>query len=166
MGKPLILVTMGTNDYPFTRLYNYIKSDPLYQSTDVEWFVQTGTCEVDEAPVSGQVHELISRADMEALVRRSALVISHCGIGSLNLMLRYRKRVIFVPRVEKHGEFSDDHQLQIAAEIKNSRMTVVFPDQDFPRLDVAQIRNEELFSEPVDITNYDLARVVKYKLTA
>jgi len=128
MVKPLILVTMGTNDYPFTRLYEYIKNDPLY-------------------------HE------------RSALVISHCGIGSLNLMLKYRKRVIFVPRVQQHGEFSDDHQLQIAAELTNKRMQVVRPEDNFPQLDYQQILADNVLAEPVDITNYELARIVNLKLT-
>lgn len=166
MVKPLILVTMGTNDYPFTRLYEYIKNDPLYLDQGVEWFIQTGTCEVLNPPASGVVEELIPRNEMEQLVKRSSLVISHCGIGSLNLMLQYRKRVIFVPRVARFNEFSDDHQLQIAGEIKNSRMTIVYPDDTFPALDGNQIANDHIFSEPVDITNYDLARVVELKLTA
>lgn len=165
MVKPLILVTMGTNDYPFTRLYTSVKNDPLYHDPSCEWFVQTGFCDAEILPACGVVETLIPRQDMEDLVKRSALVISHCGIGSLNLMLKYRKRVIFVPRVQRHNEFSDDHQLQIAREIKNKRMTVVFPDDEFPRLNLEQIQGDSAISEPVDITNYNLARVINYKLT-
>ena len=165
MVKPLILVTMGTNDYPFTRLYDYIKNDPLYQDDRCEWFVQTGSCKTDDLPAAGVVETLIPRADMEDLVRRSALVISHCGIGSLNLMLKYRKRVIFVPRVARFNEFSDDHQLQIAAELSNKRMQVVYPEGVFPTLDYEQICKDNVLSEPVDITNYELARIVNLKLT-
>jgi len=165
MVKPLILVTMGTNEYPFTRLYNHIKNDPLYRDDRCEWFVQTGSCKADSHPANGVVEALIPRSDMEDLVRRSALVISHCGIGSLNLMLKYRKRVVFVPRVQAHKEFSDDHQLQIAAEIKNTRMQVVGPEDDFPPLNYDQICTDNVLSEPVDITNYDLARIINLKLT-
>jgi len=165
MVKPLILVTMGTNDYPFTRLYDYIKQDPLYRDDRCEWFVQTGSCQVEKHPACGVVETLIPRADMEDLVRRSALVISHCGIGSLNLMLKYRKRVIFVPRVAKHKEFSDDHQLQIAAELKNPRMQVVYPEDEFPALNYDKIVDDNVLSDPVDITNYELARIVNLKLT-
>ncbi len=166
MVKPLILVTMGTNDYPFNRLYNYIKQDPLFKSDSCDWFIQYGACELADKPQSGQVHQLIPRADMEALIKRAALVISHCGIGSLNLVLQYRKQVIFVPRVQKHGEFSDDHQLQIASKITNRRMKVVMPGDKFPALDLEQIKAEAPQTEPVDITNYDLARIINYKLTA
>ena len=165
MAKPLILVTMGTNDYPFTRLQQAIENEPLYHDPRCEWFVQTGASEVSSHPACGVVEKLIPRADMENLVRRSSLVISHCGIGSLNLMLQDKKRVIFVPRVSSHGEFSDDHQLQIANEIGNRRISVVYPDDQFPSLSYQQLCDEELLAEPVDITNYDLARVVNFKLT-
>lgn len=165
MARPLILVTMGTNEYPFSRLYNYIKNDPLYLDDRCEWFVQSGSCETTTRPACGVIEALIPRSDMEDLVRRSALVISHCGIGSLNLMLKYRKRVVFVPRVASHKEFSDDHQLQIAAEIKSRRMQVVFPSDEFPALSYEQIVADNVLSEPVDITNYDLASIVNLKLT-
>lgn len=165
MARPLILVTMGTNDYPFTRLYKYLLREPLYRDERCEWFIQSGVVDITEAPANGEATSLVSRKEMEDLVRRSALVISHCGIGSLNLMLKYRKQTIFVPRVSAHGEFSDDHQLQIAGEIKNRRMQVVFPDDSFPILDYEALRAEPEASTPVDITNYKLARIIEYKLT-
>ena len=166
MVRPLILVTMGTNDYPFDRLYKAICNDPLYSDERCEWFVQYGSCENVKPPKSGVAEPLISRADMENLVRRSALVISHCGIGSLNLMLKFRKRTIFMPRVAAHNEFSDDHQLQIAGEINNRRISVVFPEDEFPPIDYDQLLTDNVLSEPVDITNYELAKIIKQKLTA
>jgi len=156
---------MGTNDYPFNRLYEYIKNDPLYKDSGVDWFIQTGTCQVAEPPSSGVVEKLVTRAEMEELVQRSSLVVSHCGIGSLNLMLQYQKRVIFVPRVSKYEEFSDDHQLQIAREIRNKNMTIVYPEDEFPLLKVPNARSIDARNDPVDITNYELARVIEFKLT-
>ena len=166
MVRPLILVTMGTNDYPFNRLYNAIQQDPLYHDPRCEWFVQYGSCEGIKPPAYGVAEPLISRSEMEDMVRRSALVISHCGIGSLNLMLKYRKRTIFMPRVSAHNEFSDDHQLQIAREIKNRRISIVLPEDEFPSIDYDQLVADNVLSEPVDITNYELAKVIKQKLTA
>ena len=165
MARPLILVTMGTNDYPFTRLQRALEQEPLYQDARCEWFIQTGASEVSAQPACGEVVKLIPRTQMEDLVRQSALVISHCGIGSLNLMLQYKKKVIFVPRVSRFGEFSDDHQLQIAREIGNHRMSVVYPEDNFPVLDYQELCEQKILSAPVDITNYDLARVVNFKLT-
>ena len=166
MARPLILVTMGTNDYPFDRLNSAIQNDPLYNDNRCEWFVQYGSCSNVVQPKNGVVEPLVSRADMEDLVRRSALVISHCGIGSPNLMLKYRIRTVFMPRVAAHNEFSDDHQLQIAGEINSSRISVVFPDDEFPSIDYDQLVSDNVVSEPVDITNYELAKIIKQKLTA
>ena len=42
----------------------------------------------------------------------------------------------------------------------------MYPDDDFPTLDLSQIESDNLTTNPVDITNYDLARVVELKLTA
>ena len=165
MVRPLILVTMGTNDYPFDRIYKYIREDPLYSDDRCRWYIQCGSAEISIKPVCGDVVSLIPREEMEALIKEAALVISHCGIGSLNLMLKYRKKTIFVPRVREYGEFSDDHQLQIASEIRNNRMEVVFPQDNFPPLSYKELCDEPTSVAPRDITNYELARVIEYKLT-
>ncbi|WBA81514.1 glycosyltransferase [Endozoicomonas sp. GU-1] len=164
MAQPLILVTMGSNGYPFQRLVDYLRNEPLYNSNDCRWYIQTGGFDIQEKPFVGTVVDLISRTEMEDLVKQSHLVISHCGIGSLNMLLQYRKRVIFVPRVAQYGEFSDDHQLQIANEIHNKKMDVVFPGDMFPTIDKNKLTSEHLYQEPIDITNYSLSKIIKKKL--
>ena len=47
-------------------------------------------------------------------------------------MLSYQKHVIFVPRVAKYNEFSEEHQLQIANEIGSELFTVTLPDTPMP----------------------------------
>ena len=76
MVRPLILVTMGTNDYPFDRLYSSIQKDPLYDDDRCEWFIQYGNIENVRQPKFGIAESLVSRVEMEEMVRRSALVIS------------------------------------------------------------------------------------------
>jgi UDP-N-acetylglucosamine transferase subunit ALG13 len=160
MDKPLILVTMGTNGYPFLRLAEYLTSQPIFRSDQVEWFIQTGGFEV-LPPACGRIVNMVAREEMVSLVQRASLVVSHCGIGSLYMMLEYRKQVIFVPRVARYGEFSDDHQLQIANEIHNPRMKVIFPDDQFPMLELDEIRSSSIYKEPVNITNFKLADIIK-----
>lgn len=104
---------------------------------------------------------MVAREEMVSLVQRASLVVSHCGIGSLYMMLEYRKQVIFVPRVARYGEFSDDHQLQIANEIHNPRMKVIFPDDQFPMMDLDEIRSSSIYKEPINITNFKLADIIK-----
>lgn len=115
---------------------------------------------MESVPADGEMIESVSRTRMEDMVKQSDFVVSHCGIGSINMMLSYRKRVIFVPRVAAHSEFSDDHQLQIAVEINNPRMKVVMPDEDMPEITMDELRDEKL-EEPIDITNYAFSAHIK-----
>jgi len=159
-----ILVTTGTCEYPFTRLAEMLYSHPLYQHPNVRWTIQTRGNKLDVLPRNGEVVELITRQEMEELILNSHYVISHCGVGSINLMLTYQKMATFVPRVAEFGEFSDDHQLQIANEISGSRFQVVKPGEQLPALTFEELIAVDRISDPVDITNYDLANSIKEKL--
>jgi UDP-N-acetylglucosamine transferase subunit ALG13 len=162
--NPLVLVTMGTNAYPFHRLIEFIASLDIYHDQNVRWFIQTGGFEVKEKPKNGEVVDMTTRDEMEALVKESSLVISHCGIGSINQMLSYQKKVIFVPRVEQYGEFSDDHQLQIARELTNSNMTIVFPDGALPSFSFENLIDIPRYDQVIDITNHGFASVIEKKI--
>lgn len=159
--KPIVLVTVGTNQYDFTRLFNLLKNMPLYHDERVEWVIQASHNTVEQLPANGKVVNMISRDEMEGLVKASSLVISHCGIGSINLMLSYQKQVLFVPRVERYQEFSDDHQLQIANEIGSNLFQVIFPDETMPEITYDSLADTKIVTEPVDTTNYTMATKLK-----
>lgn len=157
---PLILVTVGTNQYDFTRLFTMLEQHPLYQDKRVKWVIQAGHNKLSQLPENGDVVDMISRDEMESLVKQASLVISHCGIGSINLMLSYQKKVLFVPRIAKYAEFSDDHQLQIANEISSELFTVVLPDTPMPSLTFETLAARERLVRPVDTTNYVMAKAL------
>lgn len=161
VGCPVILVTVGTNQYDFNRLFTMLAELPLYNDKRVKWVIQASHNKVEHLPANGEVVEMISRDEMESLVKQSSLVISHCGIGSINLMLSYQKKVVFVPRVAKYNEFSDDHQLQIANEIGSDLFTVVLPDTPMPKITYEELAEREILTEPVDTTNYVMAKALK-----
>ena len=162
--KPLVLVITGTNSYPFPRLIAEMAKLDIYQDPNVRWFIQTGGFEVDVKPANGEIVDMVTKDKMDALVQESSLVISHCGVGSINHMLIYQKKVIFVPRLERFGEFSDDHQLQIAKELSNPNMAVVYPDELLPVYPVAELIAIPRFDQPIDITNHAFAAVIDKKL--
>jgi len=155
---PVILVTVGTNQYDFDRLFSMISKMPLYRDSGVKWVIQKGHNQLKTPPANAEIVDMISRDDMEALVKSASLVISHCGIGSINLMLSYQKKVFFVPRVAKHNEFSDDHQLQIANEIGSELFTIIPPEQEIPPITLTELKNRDLVIEPVDTTNTAMAQ--------
>lgn len=158
--KPLILVTVGTSQYDFKRLFALLAELPLYQDKRVKWVIQAAHNKVVHMPANGEVVEMISRDEMESLVKQSSLVISHCGIGSINLMLSYQKNVVFIPRVAQYDEFSDDHQLQIANEISSNLFTVTLPDTPMPELTFEELAEREILTTPVDTTNYSMSKAL------
>lgn len=159
--KPLVFVTFGSNGYQFDRLLKHLTLTEAFNDERVDWIVQMGYESV-KAPRAGiEYVNLMSRKEMEECVKKASLVVSHCGIGSLNMMLRYQKQVIFVPRVAKYDEFSDDHQLQIAGELKNKSFNVVLPDVSFPEISYESLITIETNKQPIDIVNYEFANQIK-----
>lgn len=157
-SKPIVFVTVGTNQYDFDRLFDYIYNSKIYKDERVNWIIQTAHNKLKFMPKCGQVLSMVGRDEIESIVRSSSLVISHCGIGSINLMLSYQKQVIFVPRVKKFDEFSDDHQLQIAKEINSDLFQVVFPKDEFPSPTYEELMSIKIAKESVDITNHIFAK--------
>lgn len=162
--KPIIFVTVGTNQYDFDRLFTMLSKLTLYHSDKVEWIIQAAHNKLKVAPKSGKVVSLVSRDEMQSYVQNASVVISHCGIGSINLMLSYQKRVFFIPRLSKYKEFSDDHQLQIANEIGNDLFTIIHESEVLPDLTLDLITSYPLLKHPVDTTNYKVAKDIKNEL--
>ncbi|QUM76994.1 beta-1,4-galactosyltransferase [Moritella sp. 24] len=162
--KPLVLVTTGTNAYPFPRLIEAMAKLAIYNDPNVRWFIQTGGFDVKDKPANGEIVAMVAKDKMDSLVKESSLVISHCGVGSINHMLIFQKKVIFVPRLEQFGEFSDDHQLQIAKELCNPNMSVVYPDELLPEYSVAELISIPRYDKTIDITNHNFASVIDKKL--
>jgi UDP-N-acetylglucosamine transferase subunit ALG13 len=160
-GKPIILVTVGTSQYDFDRLFEMLYKQPLYDNAEVRWVIQTGHNKLKHLPANGKIIDMTTRSEMEQLVKSASLVISHCGIGSINQMLAYQKKVLFVPRVSKFNEFSDDHQLQIANEISSKIFTVLMPEQVMPTITLGELLDRKIVTSPVDTTNYKMANELK-----
>lgn len=158
---PIILVTVGTNQYDFSRLFEMLYKQPLYKSDDVKWVIQKGHNTLCQHPKKGEVFDMISRDEMAGLVKKASLVISHCGIGSINQMLSFQKKVIFVPRVARFNEFSDDHQMQIANEIGSELFDIVLPDSEMEEIQLSELTDRELVVEAVDTTNHLMASKIR-----
>jgi UDP-N-acetylglucosamine transferase subunit ALG13 len=162
--KLKIFVTVGTNQYAFSRLFDELEKQPLYHSDKIQWIIQNGHSILTKKPPNSIIRDFVTRTEMENYTKEANLVISHCGIGSINLMLAYQKRVLFVPRLAKYNEFSDDHQLQIASEIENNLFTVADDQRPFPEITEEELKKAVFLQEPVDTTNNKVAFDIKAAL--
>jgi UDP-N-acetylglucosamine transferase subunit ALG13 len=109
----MILVTVGTEKFPFNRLMRWV--DQLLRDDligDEEVIVQYGTCTF--LPGGVKVYRLLREQDFKDLVRRARLVIAHCGEGTVLLLDRMEIPFLLMPRSQRYQEHVDDHQVELA----------------------------------------------------
>jgi len=126
--------------------------------------VQFGSSSKISMPSTTELAEFFSREKSESLYKASSLVFSHCGIGSIFNSLKYNTPTILFPRLKNHQEFSDDHQLQIAAELTtNPLLLIVDENNDNIVADFLAFveRVQTVKKQEVDLINYDLANQIK-----
>lgn len=103
----MILVTLGTQKQPFTRLLEQIEKSNIKD----EIIVQAGHTKFESEKM--QIFDFIDYGKMEKLVEKADLIITHGGTGSIVGPLKKGKKVIACARLKKYGEHVDDHQEQI-----------------------------------------------------
>lgn len=103
----MIFVTLGTQKEPFTRLLDYIENSNIKQRI----IVQAGYTRYESERM--EIAKFFSPEEVEDLIKKSRLVITHGGTGSILTSLRHNKKTIACARLKKYGEHVDDHQREI-----------------------------------------------------
>jgi UDP-N-acetylglucosamine transferase subunit ALG13 len=109
----LILVALGTQDKPFSRLLDGVKAcieNGLIQEKVV---VQAGLTPYRYEKM--EIFDLLDKDEFGALLNRADLLITHAGAGSILSGLKAHKKVIACARRQQYGEHTNDHQVQILA---------------------------------------------------
>lgn len=104
----MIFVTVGTHEQPFNRLVEYM--DKWAMNHEEEVVIQYGYSTY--IPKFAIASKLYSYKEMNELIERARIVITHGGPSSFIAVLDKGKNPIVVPRQRKHGEHVNDHQLQ------------------------------------------------------
>jgi UDP-N-acetylglucosamine transferase subunit ALG13 len=143
----MILVTLGTIPYPFSRAIEWL--DTLLQNNAIESpvFVQYGVSNVDILQARAQpltLRSLVDASEFVELIDKATLVISHAGQGSTRLLASRGARFILIPRLKKYGEHVDDHQhmfcqavsslgIQYCLSFQELEQAVIEPPPQLPR---------------------------------
>ncbi|MDD3242007.1 MAG: GtrA family protein [Bacilli bacterium] len=124
----MILVTLGTQDKSFKRLLKEI--DKLIEKGIIkeEVIVQAGYTEYYSNNM--KIFDLISREEMDRLIDKANLIITHGGVGSIIGAISKKKKVIAVARLSKYDEHTNDHQLQIVKEFSDMNYIIDGTDLD------------------------------------
>jgi UDP-N-acetylglucosamine transferase subunit ALG13 len=107
-----VFVSVGTHPQPFDRLLREIDRLVGDKKVKAQVFAQTGNCVY--RPKSFPGSRLLGSDEFEKKIRWADVVVSHAGAGTIISALREKKPLVLVPRLQKFGEHTNDHQLDLA----------------------------------------------------
>lgn len=134
----MILVTLGTQKQPFTRLLDAIENSKIKDKI----IVQAGHTKYDSKKM--QIFDFIDYEEMNKLVDEADLIITHGGTGSIVGPLKKNKKVIACPRLKKYGEHVDDHQIQIVEMFSDVGYILKLDENDDIDKLVKEIKNRKM----------------------
>ena len=129
----MILVLLGTQDKPFNRLLKEISNLKKNKVIKDKVIAQIGCSNFEDDMI--EIFDFKPKEDIEKLIEDARVIIAHAGVGTLTECLSRNKKIIAVPRLKKHGEHTNDHQLQITKEF--AAKNYVLPLYDVKKLEIA-----------------------------
>lgn len=109
--ESMIFVTLGTQDKSFKRLLDIMEDSINKNEIKEEVIVQAGYTKYKSDKM--KIFDYINMEDFDEYMEKCDLLITHGGVGSILSGLKYKKKVIAVPRLSKYLEHTNDHQIQI-----------------------------------------------------
>ncbi len=107
----MILVNLGTHNLNFDRLLYVLESLIKGKIILEEVVVITGYKKFKSEYMN--VVGLLPQEEYEKIMKKSNLVISHGGVGSLLSAIKLNKKIIGVARLAEHKEAINNHQIEI-----------------------------------------------------
>ncbi|OGP79269.1 MAG: hypothetical protein A2V86_08545 [Deltaproteobacteria bacterium RBG_16_49_23] len=113
----MIFVTVGNHYQGFDRLLK--KVDEIAPRLTDDIVVQKGYSEY--CPQHTRYFDFVPMDEAVEFIKKSNLVISHAGIGTIILCKEHGKPLIIFPRRKKFGEHGTDHQMEIAKALEDRK---------------------------------------------
>lgn len=121
----MILVTLGTQTQKFYRLLDAIENSKIKD----EIVVQAGGS-ADYSSKKMKILKFIDYGEMQELIDKSDLIITHGGTGSIIMPIQKGKKVIACARLEKYKEHINDHQTEIVSIFAEEGYILEYKDGD------------------------------------
>ncbi len=124
----MILVILGTNDKPFTRLLDAVERAVKKGIIQEEVIVQAGFTKYESDVM--KVIDYVDREQFEEYLSNANLLITHGGAGTMMTGIRQGKRVLGVARLSAYGEHVNDHQIQLLEAFESKGYIIYMRDLD------------------------------------
>jgi beta-1,4-N-acetylglucosaminyltransferase len=123
----MIFVTVGTQ-FPFDRLIKAVDTALETGQINEQVFAQTG--EGSYKPRNFPTKPSLEKESFDEYVRQATGIISHAGMGSINIAMAYDKPMLVMPRLKKYGEVVNDHQVAISRKFAELGHILLANDED------------------------------------
>ena len=140
----MILILLGTQNYSFNRLLEEVQKCINNGTITQEVIVQTGGTKFSSEQM--KLFTLIPQDELDKLIQKADIIITHGGVGSIVNGVKNHKKVIAVPRLKKYGEVANDHQIQIIETFAKEGFIIGL--HDVPELETA-LKNIENFEPKI-----------------
>lgn len=110
----MIFVTLGTQDKGFERLLKQIDKEICKKTITEKVVVQAGHTKFKSKNM--EIFDFDSKENIDKLINKSTIIITHGGVGSILSAVKKGKVVIAASRLKKYKEHTNDHQKQIVKE--------------------------------------------------
>ena len=107
----MMVILLGSQKYSFHRLLEEVQRCIDNGTIKQEVIVQAGGTQFFSKEM--KIFTLIEQNELEKLIEKADIIITHGGVGSIVNGVKLHKKVIAVPRYKKYGEVANDHQVQI-----------------------------------------------------
>ena len=122
----MILVTLGTNDKPFTRLLDAVEAAIAQGIIQEEVIVQAGFTRYKSDRM--KVIDYIDREQFADYLAKADLLITHGGAGTIMTGLNQGKRILAAARLSAYGEHVNDHQIQLLEAFESKGYLIYMKD--------------------------------------
>lgn len=123
------MIFVGVSGLPFERLIK--KMDEIASKTREKVVMQIGKTEY--IPKNSEYYVSVPPEEYENLIKNSRLFITHGGAGSIITGLKFKKRIIAIPRYKKYNEHVNDHQIDLVKFLEDKGViTAVYDIEDLP----------------------------------
>lgn len=147
----MILVMLGTQNNDFHRLLDEIEKNIENGNINEEVIVQAGFTKYKSDKM--KIFSLTTKENLENLIKQADLIITHAGVGSIEMSLEQNKKVIAVPRLKKYGEHVNDHQKDIEKKLDEKGCLIGI--DDVSKLGIALKKVKKFIPKEYEKSNSD-----------
>ena len=147
----MILVMLGTQNNDFHRLLEEIEKNIENGNINEEVVVQAGFTKYKSDKM--KIFSLTSKEKLENLIKQADLIITHAGIGSIEMALEQNKKVIAIPRLKKFREHVNDHQKDIERKLDEKGCLIGI--DDVSKLGIALKKVKKFIPKKYEKSNSD-----------